>query len=112
AELDVTEDQLPDSLAPLLVRIEAAIPAGVGQGHGDVSRNADAWMAAHIPATALSSDQATKAAKQFGTLGSGNHFVELCVDERGRVWIVLHSGSRGIGNQLAQMHIGRARELA
>ncbi len=51
-------------------------------------------------------------AKQFGTLGSGNHFFELCVDERGRVWVVLHSGSRGIGNQLAQMHIAKARRLA
>ena len=50
--------------------------------------------------------------KQFGTLGSGNHFFELCVDERGRVWVVLHSGSRGIGNQLAQMHIAKARRLA
>src|SRR5690606_311504 len=53
-----------------------------------------------------------KAAKQFGTLGSGNHFFEVCVDERTRVWIVLHSGSRGIGNQLAQRHIGAARRLA
>ena len=50
--------------------------------------------------------------KQFGTLGSGNHFVEVCLDERDRVWVVLHSGSRGIGNQLAQMHIGRAKKLA
>ncbi len=46
------------------------------------------------------------------TLGSGNHFFELCVDERTRVWVVLHSGSRGIGNQLAQMHIATARQLA
>jgi tRNA-splicing ligase RtcB len=60
----------------------------------------------------LAAGQATKAAKQFGTLGSGNHFFELCVDERSRVWLVLHSGSRGIGNQLAQMHIGKARRLA
>ncbi|MEY2450687.1 MAG: hypothetical protein QOD92_261, partial [Acidimicrobiaceae bacterium] len=42
----------------------------------------------------------------------GNHFFELCVDERTRVWVVLHSGSRGIGNQLAQMHIATARQLA
>src|SRR5205085_1012422 len=49
---------------------------------------------------------------QFGTLGSGNHFFELCVDERARVWVVLHSGSRGIGNQLAQAHIAKARRLA
>jgi tRNA-splicing ligase RtcB len=112
AELDVLEAQLPDNLEPLLGRIERAVPAGVGKGHDDVSRNADKWLSAHRPATALSSDRAVKAAKQFGTLGSGNHFFELCVDERTRVWVVLHSGSRGIGNQLAQMHIATARQLA
>ncbi len=112
AELDVTEDQLPESLEPLLGRIERAIPAGVGRGHDDVGRNADRWLTAHKPATALAADRAVKAAKQFGTLGAGNHFFELSVDERGRVWVVLHSGSRGIGNQLAQMHMATARHLA
>lgn len=112
AELDVVEDQLPDDLQPLLSRIERAIPAGVGRGHDGVGRAADRWLDANRPATELSGQHAVKAAKQFGTLGSGNHFFELCVDERGRVWVVLHSGSRGIGNQLAQMHIGRARRLA
>ena len=112
AELDVTEDQLPDTLEPLLGRIGRAIPAGVGKGHDTVARNADRWMAAHKPATDLASDRAAKAAEQFGTLGSGNHFFELCVDERGRCWVVLHSGSRGIGNQLAQAHIAKARNLA
>lgn len=112
AELDVTADHLPDSLDPLLVRIERAIPAGVGRGHDRAARAADAWLAAHRPGTALSGDRAARAAKQFGTLGSGNHFFELCVDERDRCWVVLHSGSRGIGNQLAQAHIARARRLA
>jgi RNA-splicing ligase RtcB len=112
AELDLVESQLPDDLEPLLRRVERAIPAGVGRGHEDVARNADRWLSAHRPATALATGQAVKAAKQFGTLGSGNHFFELCVDERARVWVVLHSGSRGIGNQLAQMHIGKARRLA
>ena len=112
AELDVTEDRLPDNLEPLLGRIEKAIPAGVGKGHGDVGRKADAWLSAHRPATELGTDRSVKAAKQFGTLGSGNHFFELCIDERARVWVVLHSGSRGIGNQLAQMHIAKARRLA
>src|SRR5215470_12147837 len=69
-------------------------------------------MAAHKPATELAADRVTKTLEQFGTLGSGNHFLELCVDERQRVWVVLHSGSRGIGNQLAQMHIATARRLA
>lgn len=50
-----------------------------------------------------------KIASQFGTLGGGNHFVELTVDENDRVWIVLHSGSRGPGNLFAQEHIGKAR---
>jgi tRNA-splicing ligase RtcB len=112
AELDVTESQLPDSLEPLLGRIEKAIPAGVGKGHNHVARNADKWLALHQPATELAAKSATKAAKQFGTLGAGNHFFELCVDERARVWLVLHSGSRGIGNQLAMQHIAKARRLA
>jgi tRNA-splicing ligase RtcB len=112
AELDVTEEQLPDSLEPLLVRIESAIPAGVGKGHDEVTNNALAWLSKHAPASELSTNQTMKVTQQFGTLGSGNHFVEVCIDERSRVWIVLHSGSRGIGNQLAQSHIAKARRLA
>jgi tRNA-splicing ligase RtcB len=112
AELDVTEEQLPDDLEPLLGRIAKAIPAGVGQGHDVAARNAHVWLDAHKPATELADKQAAKVTKQFGTLGSGNHFFELCIDERARVWVVLHSGSRGIGNQLAQMHIAKARRLA
>jgi tRNA-splicing ligase RtcB len=111
-ELDVTAGQLPDGLEPLLGRVGRAIPAGVGKGHDVVAANAERWLAAHSPATALSEKQATKAAAQFGTLGAGNHFLEVCIDERSRVWVVLHSGSRGIGNQLAQMHIATARTLA
>ncbi len=50
-----------------------------------------------------------RATRQFGTLGSGNHFVEVCLDADDSVWIVLHSGSRGVGNLLAQRHIAAAR---
>jgi tRNA-splicing ligase RtcB len=112
AELDLTAAQLPDSIEPLLGKVARAVPAGVGQGHRDVSRGADRFLSTHRPATPLAGKQAMKAAKQFGTLGSGNHFFELCLDERDHVWVVLHSGSRGIGNQLAQMHIAGARRLA
>jgi tRNA-splicing ligase RtcB len=112
AELDVTDERLPDNLEPLLGRIEKAIPAGVGQSHDRVARNAERWLTANPPASALAADKTTKVLKQFGTLGSGNHFFELCVDERQRVWVVLHSGSRGIGKQLAEGHIGKARRLA
>jgi tRNA-splicing ligase RtcB len=112
AELDVHRYQLPDNLEPLLSRIERAVPAGVGRGHDEAGANADRWLGAHRPATDLSAPESVKAARQFGTLGSGNHFVEVCVDEDTRLWVVLHSGSRGIGNRLAQMHIGKARRLA
>jgi RNA-splicing ligase RtcB len=93
AELDVAESELPDTLEPLLRRIERAVPAGVGRGHDSVARSAANWLQTHAPATELAAGQAAKAAIQFGTLGSGNHFFELCVDERSRVWVVLHSGS-------------------
>src|SRR3954469_17152810 len=65
AELDVTEDQLPDTLEPLLSRIERAIPAGVGKGHDRVARTADTWLAANKPATELAGDRVTKVLKQF-----------------------------------------------
>lgn len=52
-----------------------------------------------------------KAPHQLGSLGGGNHFLELCKDEDGMVWLLLHSGSRGAGNQIAQHHIDVAREL-
>jgi tRNA-splicing ligase RtcB len=112
AELDVFEHQLPDSLEPLLGRIARAVLAGVRQRHDRAAGNAQRWLAANKPVTELSADRVNKAAKQFGTLGSGNHFLELCVDERSRVWVVLHSGSRGTGNLLAQAHIATARGLA
>jgi tRNA-splicing ligase RtcB (3'-phosphate/5'-hydroxy nucleic acid ligase) len=112
AQLDVTAAQLPDDLAPLLGRIARAVPAGVGKGHDDISGPAGRFMRDRRPATDLSAKQERTALTQFGTLGSGNHFVEVCLDEADRVWVVLHSGSRGIGNQLAQAHIASARRLA
>jgi RNA-splicing ligase RtcB len=112
AELDIGEHHLPDDLRPLLRRIERVVPAGLGHGHEHADRAAEDWLAQHRPSTELSAGQATKAARQFGTLGSGNHFLEVCVDERSLVWVVLHSGSRGIGNQLAMAHIDSARRLA
>ncbi len=103
---------LPDSLEPFVRRLGHVIPAGVGRGHGRSSAAADAWMKANAGRVELSSKQETKAATQFGSLGSGNHFFEVCLDEHEAVWVVLHSGSRGIGNQLAQGHIRLARTQA
>ncbi len=107
-KLHLTASQLPDDLAPLLSLIEEAVPAGVGKGHDD--RDYTPWdlPAAH---TELTDKQQHTAVRQMGSLGSGNHFVEVCLDPDENVWVVLHSGSRGIGNQLAQHHVKIAKGL-
>ena len=107
---DVRQEQLPDDLKPLLRKIEHAVPAGVGKGHGRVTKAAHAWLGSHPPARGLSDKQVKTTLQQFGTLGSGNHFLEVAIDEDGLTWIVLHSGSRGIGNQLATLHISNAKK--
>lgn len=113
---NIREEQLPDSLDPLLSHIEKAVPAGMGSSHENRSRrNAsgiDKWFADHRPETVLNASQQARAVRQIGTLGSGNHFVEICVDETGAVWVVIHSGSRWVGLQLANKHIWAAKELA
>jgi tRNA-splicing ligase RtcB len=93
----------------LLHKIEHAIPAGVGKGHARITKTAEGWLTAHPPARGLSDKQVKTTLAQFGTLGSGNHFLEVAIDEQHLVWIVLHSGSRGIGNQLATHHISKAK---
>jgi tRNA-splicing ligase RtcB len=113
-ETDLTASDLPESLRALMPLIEKRIPAGVGKGHehGDApSRNGKPYDALGVPHTELSAKQNATSYSQFGTLGSGNHFVEVCLDERDQVWTVLHSGSRGIGNQLAVRHIEGAKRL-
>lgn len=112
AELNLTASQLPDSLAQLMSNIERSIPAGVGRGNEIASHRGSQWLKKNEPRTRLSNELQKKALLQFGTLGSGNHFLEVCLDERDRVWIVLHSGSRGVGNILATQHIDKAKKLA
>jgi len=110
-ETDLTRSGLPD-LDPLLPRIERVIPAGVGKGHGTRASAGRRWLDDHPPERDLSPKQVDRTVSQFGTLGSGNHFVSVASDEREGVWAVVHSGSRGIGNELATDHIDRARKLA
>lgn len=109
-ETTLTAADLPGTLDALMPLVERRIPAGVGKGHGD--RAVDRALGElGLPHTDLTPKQEKTVATQFGTLGSGNHFVEVCLDERDRVWTVLHSGSRGIGNQLATRHIVEAKKL-
>jgi tRNA-splicing ligase RtcB len=116
AELPFTSDLLGDDLDELHARIARVVPAGVGKGHalgeGRLPNSAYKGLPPlNRAATSLTPKQETTAFAQFGTLGSGNHFVEVCLDERDVVWVVLHSGSRGIGNQLAKVHIEGAKGL-
>jgi tRNA-splicing ligase RtcB len=115
-ETDLRGDHLPDNLDPLLRQIERRIPAGVGHGHDARTAAAERWFADHHPKRwrrdPFTPKQEQRSIEQFGTLGAGNHHVEVCLDEREVVWAELHSGSRGIGNQLATMHIDRARKAA
>ena len=56
-------------------------------------------------------DRKVKAMKQLGTLGGGNHFLEVCLDTEDNVWLMLHSGSRNIGKEMAERHIATAKTL-
>ncbi|MFB8217770.1 RtcB family protein [Streptomyces anulatus] len=116
----LTANDLPGDLSRLRSRIEQAIPVGRGM-HGEAvdpgklhgfatSGWDDFWGRFGGIADAVKFRQ-ERATKQMGTLGSGNHFIEFCLDETGSVWLMLHSGSRNIGKELADFHIGQAQRL-
>ncbi len=109
---DLDAADLPESLDPLLGDVERAIPAGFA-AHARTTRAAERWLANDpLPRPdVLTRKELAKAGPQLGTLGGGNHFVEVSLDADERVWCVLHSGSRGIGNRLATRHIDAARRL-
>ena len=75
--------------------------------HGVLDEPGEQARAADIAAPVADPASTT----QFGTLGSGNHFVEVCEDTDGSVWLLLHSGSRGIGNMLATAHVYVAKSF-
>ena len=111
-ETSLATDDLPDDLDGFMPRVEQAVPAGLGKWHDEPSAPARSWFRDNPPPRPIGDDLERRALEQFGSLGAGNHFFEVCLDERERVWIVLHSGSRGVGNKLATRHIEKARGLA
>ena len=116
-------DQLPDSLFAIRSGIEAKVPHGFnprskGQDNGNWGNLPDDVMQAWRPL-----DEGFKAMQdkhaflkggnninQLGTLGSGNHFVEICLDLKDNVWVMLHSGSRGVGNRIGMHFIAQAKK--
>jgi tRNA-splicing ligase RtcB (3'-phosphate/5'-hydroxy nucleic acid ligase) len=116
-------DDLPDSLARIRSSIERVVPHGFVTTKGRAVRGS--WYSTPASVTtrwgalagrfeAIETKHPSLAAKaperQLGTLGGGNHFIEICLDTEQTVWVMLHSGSRGIGNRIGQYFIELARE--
>ncbi|GGL34970.1 RtcB family protein [Nocardia jinanensis] len=125
---DLTAADLPDDLRSLRSAIEAAVPVGFAAHQHPVSVNKLAPGPSGVATTTLRTgwdrfwsafghlDDAvapreSKAHKQMGSLGGGNHFIEMCLDQDDQVWILLHSGSRNIGKEIAERHMAVARTL-
>jgi tRNA-splicing ligase RtcB len=114
---------LPDDLKPLRRAIEVAVPHGRTNrgGRGDVGAwregrrdHLSRWAALDRGYREIAEKHPTLSRNahptlQLGTLGSGNHFIEVCLDESDQVWIMLHSGSRGIGNRIGSYFIALAK---
>ncbi|WP_369139058.1 RtcB family protein [Modestobacter versicolor] len=100
-------------LAVLHGQVSRSIPLSAGGRNAKIRHTAEPRVAElrALPGA----DQADTAVRhwpqQLGSLGSGNHFIEVSLDETDQVWLFLHSGSRGVGNKLAQRHIRKAQEL-
>ena len=120
--LSLDASKLPEGLGRLRGAIEAAVPAGfdqhpVSRGKGGAREQAAkalekrlARIVERTPKIAtMQKDFAATWIRQLGTLGGGNHFIELCLDEADRVWVMLHSGSRGVGNAIGRCFIEQAR---
>jgi len=123
ARTSLTASDLPDSLRELRRNIEAAVPHGLSKSRGgrdkgswaDPPAAVDASWSALAPRFARLVEKHPRLAKtnqrtHLGTLGTGNHFIEVCLDESQRVWLMLHSGSRGVGNAIGRTFIELAKE--
>ncbi len=120
----LTASDLPENLGPLRNAIEAAVPHGrtdhggskdVGAWRHQPERNRARWAALESGYNAIVGRHPKIARNahptaHLGTLGTGNHFIEVCLDESDRVWLMLHSGSRGIGNRIGTYFIELAKK--
>jgi tRNA-splicing ligase RtcB (3'-phosphate/5'-hydroxy nucleic acid ligase) len=115
--LGLRAEDLPDSLAPMRSAIEAAVPVGFSMHDAPVADGgSDELWAEYDGLAEPASGLLDRAMRQMGTLGGGNHFIEVCLDDQGTsagggVWLMLHSGSRRIGLSLAEHHMAIAKRL-
>jgi tRNA-splicing ligase RtcB len=122
-QTSLVASQLPDQLFKVRTAIEKAVPHGrtsprsgrdKGAWHNLPARVAKEWAKMYPEYVAIS-EKHPKVGKgndgnHLGTLGTGNHFIELCLDEADRVWLMLHSGSRGVGNRIGTYFIELAKK--
>lgn len=118
-QLSLTANDLPESLKHLRSEIEKCVPVGFAQHRDNVldehqvkvwSKDVKDLVDEHPEIAKMVKDPIAKVMNQSGTLGGGNHFIELCLDENNNVWVMLHSGSRGIGNIIGRHFINKAKE--
>lgn len=108
---NLTRANLPENLGPLHGLFREAIPAGVGRQFDAPTSAAQEWLEKNPPPMDTSERNMQRRIEvQLGTLGSGNHFLEVCVDLQERIWIVVHSGSRAVGMWIANRYIKVAQQ--
>lgn len=113
--LSLHASDLPDNLAPIRHQIERDVPLGMGPAGSHKHKNRPAFdpdLAKRLQLIMAKHPGLEKnnAQSQIGTLGSGNHFIEICLDQNDAVWVMLHSGSRGIGNLIGRYFIEKAKK--
>ena len=110
--LSLKASDLPDGLAHIRSRIEQAVPLGAGGAHANFVEHPQAMALEKRFAAVIEKHPVlgrNQRWNQIGSLGSGNHFIEICIDEAQDVWIMLHSGSRGVGNLIGRYFIAKAK---
>ena len=113
--LSLHASDLPDNLAPIRHQIERDVPLGMGPAGSHKPKNRPAFdpdLAKRLQLIMAKHPGLEKnnAQSQIGTLGSGNHFIEICLDQNDAVWVMLHSGSRGIGYLIGRYFIEKAKK--
>ena len=127
ARTELTARDLPESLSDIRSAIEAQVPVGFSAHDQPVNTTREGLRGIALTRTGkqlkerydqlrimevIGKYDHGRVFRQMGTLGGGNHFIELCLDEAQRVWVMLHSGSRNIGKTIGECAIGMAREVA
>lgn len=109
---NLKKEQLGD-LAKLRASIERSIPMSAGRFNNKITDSAQERInyLNNMPGSIMADSLSKNWPEQLGTLGGGNHFIEICEDQNNTIWVTLHSGSRGVGNKIGNYYISKAQEF-